>query len=117
MLWDYVKATFMIVMIIAAAYYVTKFVATKSAIPRGNMDIRIRSSVSLGRDRRLVIAEVGEKVYILGVTPQHIELVDQMQKDAFTVTETEDQPSPAPVDFRQELLKRLRGTFQDWEKK
>lgn len=117
MLWDYLKATFMIVLIIGAAYYVTKVVATKSTIPRDNMYIRVRSSVSLGRDRRLVIAEVGEKVYILGVTPQHIELVDQMKKDEFTLTEPEAQGVPAQTDFRREFLERLRGTFQDREKK
>lgn len=117
MLWDYMKATFMIVLVIAAAYYATKFVAFKSSSPRGNANIRVHSSVSLGRDRRLVIAEIGEKIYILGVTPQHIELVDRMTRDELGFDEPDGEEPPLRMDFRKEFLERLRGTYQDRDKK
>ena len=79
MWWDYLKATLLIILIIAAAYYVTKFVASKTTGPRGGGEIRIRSAVSLGKDRQLVIAEIGGKAYLLGVTPQHGNVIAKMK--------------------------------------
>jgi len=114
MWWEYLKTVFLIVVIIAAAYYVTKFVAAKAAGPRGRTgDIRVRSSAPLGRDRQLVVAEVGGYAYILGVTAQHVELIDKVNKAELDDARPEEE-TPTPVsDFKREFLERLKGTYRD----
>lgn len=112
MWWDYTKAVILIVLIIAAAYYVTKFVASKTAGPRGGGEIRIRSSVSLGKDRQLVIAEIGGKAYLLGVTPQHVELVGELNREELDSGRPEEPPTPPSRDFGREFWERFRGTYQ-----
>ena len=112
--WEYLKTVFLIVVIIAAAYYVTKFVATKAAGPRGRAsDIRIRSSAPLGRDRQIVIAEVGTHAYILGVTAQHVELIDKVDKAELDAGRPEEAPKPPTPSFKKEFLERLQGTYRN----
>lgn len=114
MWWEYLKTVFLIVVMIGAAYYVTKFVATKAAGTRGRAsDIRIRSSASLGRDRQIVIAEVGENAYILGVTAQHVELIDKVDKAVLGTGQVEEVPKPPISNFKKEFLERLQGTYRD----
>ncbi len=111
MWWEYIKAVIMIVLIIAAAYYVTKYVAVKAGGARGaSAGIRIRATASLGRERQIVLAEIGDTVYILGVTAQHIELLDKVEKDKLG-DPPGDHPSgnPAVSGFQKEFLERLRG--------
>jgi len=116
MWWDYLKATLLIILIIAAAYYVTKFVASKTTGPRGGGEIRIRSAVSLGKDRQLVIAEIGGKAYLLGVTPQHVELVGELDPQKLDSGRPEESPEPPRRDFSREFWERFRGTYQGPEK-
>jgi flagellar biosynthetic protein FliO len=114
MWWDYLKAVFLIVLIIAAAYYVTRFVATKAAGTRSRAaDIRIRSSAALGRDRQIVIAEIGGNAYILGVTAQHVELIDKMDASELDAKLPEAGTKPPVPDFKREFLERLKGTYRD----
>jgi len=114
MWWEYLKTVFLIVVIIAAAYYVTKFVATKAAGSRGRAsDFRIRSSASLGRDRQIVMVEVGEHAYILGVTAQHVELIDKVDKAELDAGRPEEESKPPVSNFKKEFLERLQGTYRD----
>ena len=112
MWWEYLKTVFLIVVIIAAAYAVTKFVAARASGPRGRTaDIRVRSSAPLGRDRQLVIAEVGGYAYLLGVTAQHVELIDRLDQSELDGDHPEEE-APAS-DFKKEFWERLKGTYRD----
>lgn len=111
MWWEYIKAVIMIVGIIAAAYYVTKYVAVKAGGVRGaSSGVRIRGSAPLGRERQIVLAEIGDTVYILGVTAQRIELLDKVAKDQLEDCR-EEKPAgrPAASGFQREFLERLKG--------
>lgn len=111
MWWEYIKAVIMIVLIIAAAYYVTKYVAMKAGGARSaSAGIKIRGTAPLGRERQIVLAEIGDTVYILGVTAQHIELLDKMEKDRLGDLPPEySSGKPAVSGFQKEFLERLRG--------
>jgi flagellar biogenesis protein FliO len=112
--WEYCKAVILIVIIIAAAYYVTKFVAVRAGGPRSRAgEIRIRSTASMGRDRQVVITEIGDSAYILGVTSQHIDLIDKVPLDELNAALPEEPPAPVAQDFKKEFLERLKGTYRD----
>lgn len=112
MWWEYIKAVMMIILILAAAYYVTRYVAGRASGARGtSAGVKIRGSASLGRDRQIVLAEVGGEVYILGVTAQHIELLDKIEKEKLGDPLPESSTmNPDLSAFRKEFLKRLKGT-------
>ncbi len=113
---EYVKATVLIIVIIVGAYYVTKFVATRGfvGVGRSNPDIKLRSSLPLGKDKQLVIAEIGEQAYILGVTSQHVELVDKLDRAVLDeqLRRDPEEDKQVGINFRQEFLERLRGTYK-----
>lgn len=113
MWWEYCKAVVLIVLIILAAYYTTKFIAARATGKYSHgTDIRIRSSMSLGRDKQIVIAEIGEKAYVLGVTAQQIELIDQLEKDRLEASLPKGPPAAPAPDFHKEFFERLKGTYQ-----
>lgn len=113
MWWEYIKAVIMIVLIIAAAYYVTKYVAVRAGNVRGaSAGVKIRGSAPLGRERQIVLAEIGDTVYILGVTAQHIELLDKVDKDKLGDLPEPSFGKPTASGFQKEFLERLKGTYK-----
>lgn len=108
--WDYARAILAIVVVIFAAYYVTrKFGQISGGTPTRRAPIKILGTTPLGRDRSLVLVTVGEKTYLLGVTAQHIERIDEYQAEELPV---EPAPETPATGFQAELLARL----QEWRK-
>jgi flagellar biosynthetic protein FliO len=95
---------FMVFMFVAA-YYVTKVMGKHySAQSSLSREIKIIDRLALGRDRFLMIVEAGGKVLLLGVGPQHIETLAELDSGAFA-----DLPSaPGNTDFLSLLKSRLR---------
>ncbi len=111
MWWDYLKAVVLIVLIIGAAYYVTKLVAKKgSGLTSKGAEIKLLGSRSFGRDKHLVITEIGEKVYVLGLTNQNITLIDTLAADEFSASQAEPAAAaPQMSGFAKEFFERLKG--------
>lgn len=72
-------AIIFVILIFAAAYYVTKLVG-KGYMGMGAAakEMRVIDKLSLGHDRFLLIVRIGEKNLLLGVTPQHIETLTEL---------------------------------------
>lgn len=103
------KAVVLIVLIIGAAYYFTKMLAKKSSgLASKGADIKLLGSRSFGRDKHLVITEIGEKVYVLGLTNQNITLIDTLPADEFSAEQAEP-IAPQMSGFAKEFLERLKG--------
>lgn len=108
--WGYTRATIAIIVVIFAAYYVTrKFGQISGGTPTRRAPIKIVGTTSLGRDRSLVLVTVGEKTYLLGVTAQHIERIDEYPAEELPI---EPIPETSVTGFQAELLARL----QEWRK-
>lgn len=115
MWWDYIKAVLLIVVIIAAAYYVTRHIAVKGTGNTKNSNIRLLGSRAIGRDRHIVLTEIGDKVYILGVTGQNINVIDTLPSEEFRAQEPEQTPAAPPLretGFAKEFLERFKGTYK-----
>lgn len=110
MVWEYIKAALMLAVILAASWYLVRRRgrgAAKSA------DIRVLGARSLGRERQLVVAEVAGRVYILGVTAQHVERIDSMTGDEYRAACPAPAAEPAAArPFAQELAERLLGRWE-----
>ncbi len=108
--WDYTRAILAIVVVIFAAYYVTrKFGQMGGGTPMRRAPIKIVGTTPLGRDRSLVLVTVGSKTYLLGVTAQHIERIDEYPAEELPIEPVPETPTSG---FQAELLTRL----QEWRK-
>ncbi len=107
--WDYVQAIVIIGAVILASYYVTRLVAkTGGGVYRRGTGIRQVASLPLGKDKSVVIVEIGETAYILGMTQQHVELLDKLPKDELKLIREEQEAPPSFMSsFKEELNKRL----------
>jgi flagellar biosynthetic protein FliO len=103
---DYFLAIVVIVGIIFAAGFTTRFVAGKAAgfAGRGKSNIQVLDRQSLSKDKQLLIVSVGERLYFVGVSNQEITLLDRLEG------ETLDFNRVVPIDAAavkfQDILKK-----------
>lgn len=80
---------------------------------RSSGALRVRDSLSLGKDRALLLVEVGDRLMLVGATPQSITLVQQLDgalAPTAAVQPALDPPQPAPAPaFAQTLRQALGG--------
>ena len=95
-----------ICLVVFAAYYVTRFTAARARPNLGNRrGIRLLDRFALARDKMIVLVEVGEAVYMLGVTNQSINLIDTVELPE--LSEEEMRKGTAAESFAQ-LFEKLR---------
>lgn len=80
-----------IVVVLGMAYWVTRFLAGKGRLKggfgrsglgrSGNGWIRVVEQHALGRDQRLVVVQVKEKYYLLGITANSISMLSEVPGD------------------------------------
>lgn len=87
---------FWIVLVLLLAYFGTKWYAKKAQIRSQGKNIKVIERVVLAQDKFLVLAEINDKVLLLGVTNKEINVIDTF--------EPSDLASPVnaqtPVDFK-----------------
>lgn len=108
--WEYIQAIVIIGAVILAAYYVTKLVAkTGGGGFRKNTGIKLLGSLTLGKDKSVAIVEIGENAYVLGVSAQHVELLDKLDKAAIDLKK--DDPVPVQMSFSTSFKEELNKRF------
>lgn len=108
--WDYLQALVVIAAVIAGAYYITRLVARAGGPLTKGTGVRLIGSQPLGKDKSVALVEIGGTAYILGCSPQRVELIDKIPMSELKL---ETPPASPPGGsfaalFRQELEKRLR---------
>ncbi|MDD2457516.1 MAG: flagellar biosynthetic protein FliO [Eubacteriales bacterium] len=76
-------ALVLMVLVFALAYGGTRLLAQRPHLIRHSSQLKVIERLSLGRDRQLLLVQVGEKVYLAGVTPQHITLGEAVELPEF----------------------------------
>jgi len=73
-----------ILFIFVAAYYVTKLMGKHYSVQASfSREMRVIDKLALSRDRFLLIVEAGGKVLLLGVSPQQIETLAELDSERF----------------------------------
>jgi len=93
------------ILIFAAAYYAAKLMGKHYSMQSSSSrNMRVIDKLQVGRDRFLLIVEAGEKVLLLGISPQHIGTLAELESEGF------DDPTPVPgnVDFLSLFKSRLK---------
>jgi flagellar biogenesis protein FliO len=77
-------------LVIALAYAALRFLGRR--VGPGRRNLCVREALSLGPNRLLALVQVAGKVYLVGVSPNRIDLLDEVDP-----AELEPEPHPAPA--------------------
>ena len=100
-----VGAFVLMVLIFVGAYYATKLMGRHySSQGASSRDMRVIDKLFLERDRFLLIVEAGGKVLLLGVSPQRIDTLAELDREALT----DLPPAQENTDFLSLLKNRLK---------
>jgi len=103
----YVGALFVTVIVIAAAYYATYWVASRSKRKLGGKHIRVVERFAISRDKELCLVEFNDKVYFIAITNNAIEAIDKIEASDLEV------PEPAQtisfIDAMKKAWERRKG--------
>lgn len=95
---NFVKLIIILALIIGAAWSIIRLFGNKASNRLQGTWIQVVDEVMLGQNRGIVLCEVGEKVYAVGVTDHNItilfeidnpKLLEEISKSNITVVETE----------------------------
>lgn len=107
---NYAWAVIVVCAVVFAAYYVTRAMAKAGGSLRKGANIKIAGSMPLGRDKSVALVEIGEYVYVLGVSAQRVERLDRLPKGELNLGSEERLPgSDLAESFRKVLASKLGG--------
>lgn len=118
-MWEWLQTLFLFSLVLVLAWLTTRLLGYKSfGAMRGRM-VRVLEHVPAGRDRSILLLEVGGRLYLVGATAEQISLLDAIEDPAAIEQIMAQVPSGAaaplgvalPETFR-ETLQRLRGAPQ-----
>lgn len=96
--------------ILYLAYMATKIMGKRMTVnSRGNKNIKILESVSLGQNKALMIVEVTGKTLLIGITSNEITLLSELDGENFKIEENEK--NAETMDFSKALKKVLENNF------
>ncbi len=99
-----------VVLMLVAAHYVTRWVAGRGAIGGavGQEDFRVVRQLSLGRDARLALVRIGKRCVLLGITPNAVSLLLELtEEEAERWEEKDASPPPSFLEaLRENLAKK-----------
>jgi flagellar biogenesis protein FliO len=120
MFWQLLYALFLFGLVLVLAWLSTRLVGYRMGLgTRGRM-VRVLEQVPAGRERMIMLLEVGGRIYLVGSTSDQISLIDAIDDPAVIerllahAPEAEAHPLPGalPVSFR-DLLAKVRPFGQN----
>ncbi|MPM25661.1 hypothetical protein SDC9_72159 [bioreactor metagenome] len=107
--WNYVWAMVVICGVIFAAYYVTRAVAKTGGTLRKNANLKMVGSLPLARDKSVALVEIGEYIFVLGVSAQRVERLDKLPKSELSLAAENPVPMTQFAEsFKEELNERWK---------
>lgn len=116
MLEDSVGSTAILVvvflLIIAGAYFSTKFLSVKSAGFMKGKYMQVKERLPLGRDKHVLLVQAGNRYFVVGVTAQSMQLLGTVEEGELTPIVLAEQDKQVLPPFRDWLTKakRQQGT-------
>jgi flagellar protein FliO/FliZ len=109
-----------VVVILALAYWVTKYVALHGRVGVQNKagnggELVLLSRLALGKDQQLAVVKAGEHCYLLGVTATQITLLSELTPEEAASWQIDHDAPPAQVSL--DFGKLLKGVLQQPERR
>ena len=103
----------LMVLVIVAAYYATRFVSVKTQRINKGKCLHIIDRVMIGKDKQILLLEAGETVYLVGVSGQAMTSIGSMSKEELGEYIPSDQvQQSAPAINISNMLKRAGSLLQ-----
>ena len=99
---------FLFVLVLVLAWYCSRWLGGRFGFSAAGGTVRILERVMVGPDRSLLVVKAGEEVWLLGVTPQHIERLGELDP-ALYPEEGEDGAAIKAPDFSAALQSAIKG--------
>jgi len=80
---------FMSAVILAVAYYVTRFLSKRGLKNPGNKNLKIVEAAYLGFDKSILLVKVGEQYLLLGSTQKSITLLSEVDPEKLAIGDDE----------------------------
>ncbi len=97
--------------VFAAAYYVSKYVGKHYKPNYGlSKNITVIDSTVIGKDRSLLLVKVGEKVFLIGSTPNEFTLLSEFEAGQFA--DLSEANIPVQNDFISTFRDVIKGKFK-----
>ncbi len=98
----------MFLLILAAAYFTSKYVAKKSAVTAGNRNLKIIERMNLGMDKAMYIVNAGDCYYLIAVGKHTFQLIDKLEKEQIQIFQSESTTNIADKVFDTYLEKFMK---------
>ena len=100
----------LLLLVFFGAYYATKALSGRAKNSMRGGYMRIKDSMLIGRDKQLILLEVGSKLYLLGIGGQSVGLIGTLEKDELASVAEQKETGSAFSGFREILQKaQMRG--------
>ncbi|MDI3507896.1 MAG: flagellar protein FliO/FliZ [Clostridiales bacterium] len=113
-----ILAVLAFVIVIAGAYYATRFISKKSiGLSRGRY-IEIIDRAVLSNDKWLCIVKVGERYYLLSVAPSSVSLIIELTADQITLIDKSDvqEGNASFATYIQAFMKKIGNKTDETDK-
>jgi len=100
-----IGAFLFMLLIFAGAYYVTRLMGRRySSTASLSSDMRVIDRLAIGRDQYLLIVEAGDKTLLMGVSPQRMDMLAELESGLYAGLP----PMVENRDFFSNMINRLR---------
>lgn len=106
-LFNVVLLVIICVAVIAAAYFVTRFMARRVGGNGKSRHMQVLDRLSISNDKQIMMVKAGDKVYVLGVTGQsinHIATMDEQEQLA-------DEPEATGTNIMGDFAQRFKASL------
>lgn len=100
---------FLFVLVLVLAWYCSRWLGGRFGFTATSGNLRVLERVMVGPDRSLLVVRAGEDVLLLGVTPQHIERLCDLDPDLYPEEEEPPGVARGVTDFSAALQNAVRG--------
>ncbi len=112
---DFIKLFFVLALILGAAWFIVRLFGKKASIQQQGNWLHVVDQVILGQNRGIVLCEVGQKVYAVGVTDHNISLLfevnnDKLLEEISTGFPEEPDPMESFMNLKDGVKKILKGS-------
>ncbi|MBB2182752.1 flagellar biosynthetic protein FliO [Lachnospiraceae bacterium MD1] len=104
-LWQLLGLVFVLIIVLVAAYYTTKYVGNIKLGQMKNSNFTAIDSYRLSPNKLLQIVKIGNKYVVIAITKDNINFITELDEDEVLLRE--DQPVERP-DFKK-ILEKLRN--------
>lgn len=108
---DIIIPIILLLLVFLAAYYTTRFLSVKTWGTARGKYMKLKDSMLIGRDKQLILLEVGDKEFLIGATAQSVNLIGTLEKDSI-IPVAEDKQAPSAISNFREFLSKAQDSAQ-----